>query len=97
MLEAQAATAVAQAAAQAAAAKQEQMMERMEQLRAQLEQLMQQQADDASLLAKAGAEMMAQQEREMALLTQEFKALGSKADSEATAPADKKSSACALQ
>jgi hypothetical protein len=43
-------------------------------------------------------EMSAQQDREMALLTKEFKALGSKADSAAAdAPADKKSSACALQ
>ena len=47
--------------------------------------------------AKASAEMMAQQDLEMALLTKEFKALGSKADSEAAAPADKKSSACVLQ
>ena len=47
--------------------------------------------------AKASAEMMAQQDREMALLTKEFKALGGKADDEVAAPADKKSSTCALQ
>jgi hypothetical protein len=48
--------------------------------------------------AQMQAEMSAEQDREMALLTQEFKALGSKADSEAVdAPADKKSSACVVQ
>ena len=52
-------------------------------------QMMEQQAQQA--------EMSAQQDREMALLAQEFKALGSKADSEAGAPADKKSSTCVLQ
>jgi hypothetical protein len=40
--------------------------------------------------AKASAEMMG-------LLTKEFKALGGKADDEVAAPADKKSSTCALQ
>jgi hypothetical protein len=50
----------------------------------------------AAQQAEMMAEMSAKQDREMALLAQEFKALGSKADSEAAAP-DKKSSACVVQ
>ena len=87
MLEAQAATAAARAAAQAAAAKQEQMMKQM------MERMVAQQREQLEQQSKASA----QQDREMALLAQEFKALGSKADSEADAPADKKSSACVVQ
>ena len=55
-----------------------------------MEQMVEQQRAQLEQQAKASAE----QDREMALLAQEFKALGSTTEFEAV---DKKSSTCALQ
>ena len=77
----------AQAAQAAARAKQEQLMNQVEQQKAAAQAA----AQELMKLQKAQLE---EQDREMALLAEEFKALGSATDAE---PAGKKSSTCALQ
>ena len=65
-----------------------------------MQRILEAQAAQAAARAKQAqmmAELSAEQDKEMALLAQEFKALGSKADSEAAAAPDKKSSACVVQ
>jgi hypothetical protein len=82
--------------AQAAArAKQEQLMNQMvEQQKADAQAAAQAAAQELMKLQKAQLE---EQDREMVLLAQELKALGSTTDTEAAGAAGKKSSTCALQ
>jgi hypothetical protein len=65
-----------------------------------MQRMLEAQAAQAAAVAKQAkmmAEMSAEQDREMALLAQELKALGSTTDAEPAGAAGKKSSTCVLQ